>query len=151
MDDSAALDRILAPGFDPRGEVIVAEPVPLMPAAGVTGDVSWEVDEPDQRRLGVRTTGPALLVVSENWFPGWVAEVNEEPAAVHRANLTLQAVEIPAAGDHTVTLRFTAPTVRRALRLSLAATAITVLLLAASFLPTRFQPWRTRNGASQGG
>ena len=151
MDDSAALDRILAPGFDPRGEVIVAEPVRLVPAPGVTGAVVWEVDEPDHRRLGVRTTGPALLVVSENWFPGWVAEVNGEPAAVHRANLTLQAIEIPAAGDHTVTLRFTAPTVRSALRLSLAAAAITVLLLAASLLPHRFLPWRTRNGASQGG
>ena len=151
MGDSAALDRILAPGFDPRGEVIVAEPVPLMPAAGVMGDVAWELDEPDHRRLRVRTTGPALLVVSENWFPGWVAEVNGAPAAMHRANLTLQAVEIPAAGDHTVTLRFTAPTVRSALRLSLAAAAITVLLLAASLTPSRFQPWRTRNGVSQGG
>ena len=151
MDDSAALDRILAPGFDPRGEVIVAEPVPLMPAAGVMGDIAWEVDEPDYRRLRVRTTGPALLVVSENWFPGWVADVDGEPAATHRANLTLQAVEIPAAGDHTVTLRFTAPTVRSALRISLAAAALTVLLLVAPLLPSRFQRWRIRSGAVQGG
>ena len=63
--------------------------------------VTWELNDPDHRRLRVTTTGPALLVISENWFPGWVAEVDGEPADVHRANLTLQAVEIPSAGAPT--------------------------------------------------
>ena len=145
MDDDAALARILSPGFDPAREVILAEPVPLMPAAGALGAVEWELDEPDQRRLRVRSSGPALLVVSENWFPGWVAEVDGQPATVHRANLTLQAVEIPAAGDHTVTLRFTAPTVRSALRISIAAAVATVLMLGASFVPSRWRRRRTRD------
>ena len=83
------------------------------------------------------TGGPALLVVSENWFPGWVAEIDGEPAAVHRANITLQAVEIPGAGEHTVELRFTAPTVRSALRISVVASAITLLLFASSFIRAR--------------
>lgn len=93
--------------------------------------------EPDERRLRVTTGGPALLVVSENWFPGWVAEVDGEPAAVRRANLTLQAVEIPSGGDHTVTLRFTAPTVTNALRISIVAGVIAVLLFASSYLRGR--------------
>ena len=94
------------------------------------------------------TSGPALLVISENWFPGWVAEVDGEPAEVRRANLTLQAVEIPSAGDHTVTLRFTAPTVRSALRLSIVASVITLLLFALSYvrgLP-RWLPLGRRSG-----
>ena len=72
--------------------------------------------------------------MSENWFPGWVAEVDGEVAEVRRANLTLQVVEIPSAGEHTVTLRFTAPTVKGALRLSIVASVITVLLFALSFV-----------------
>ena len=134
LDDDAALAGILSATFDPAREVILAEPASLVPDPSVTGDVTWQLNDPDERRLRVTTTGPAFLVVSENWFPGWVAEVDGEPAEVRRANLTLQAVEIPSAGDHTVTLRFTAPTVRRALRLSIVASAITILLFALSYV-----------------
>lgn len=142
LDDDDALDTILSAAFDPAREVVLAEPLSMAPDPSVTGQVIWDLADPDERRLRVTTTGPALLVVSENWFPGWVAEVDGGPAEVRRANLTLQAVEIPSAGDHTVTLRFTAPTVRSALRLSLAASAITVLLFAASFVP-RVSAWLT--------
>lgn len=138
-DDEAALARILSPEFDPGREAILAEPPTLaLPEPGGArggGQVAWDLNEPDERRLRVTTAGPALLVVSENWFPGWVAEVDGEPAEVRRANLTLQAVEIPSPGDHVVTLRYTAPTVRSALRLSIAASVITVLLFGLSFVP----------------
>ena len=134
LDDDAALARILSGAFDPAREVVLAEPASLSPDPSVTGTVTWELNDPDERRLRVTTTGPALLVVSENWFPGWVAEVDGEAAEVRRSNLTLQAVEIPSAGEHTVTLRFTAPTVRSALRLSIVASVITTLLFALSFV-----------------
>ena len=134
LDDDAALARILSGAFDPSREVVLAEPASLSPDPSVTGTVTWELNDPDHRRLRVTTTGPALLVVSENWFPGWVAEVDGEATEVRRANLTLQALEIPSAGTHTVTLRFTAPTVRSALRLSIVASVITVLLFALSYV-----------------
>ena len=134
LDDDAALARILSGAFDPAREVGLAEPASLAPDPSATGTVNWELNDPDERRLRVTTTGPALLVVSENWFPGWVAEVDGEPAEVRRANLTLQVVEIPSSGEHTVTLRFTAPTVKSALRLSIVASVITVLLFALSYV-----------------
>ncbi|MDE2793195.1 MAG: hypothetical protein OXL34_00105 [Gemmatimonadota bacterium] len=134
LDDDAALARILSAAFDPSREAVLAEPASLAPDPSVTGTATWELNDPDERRLRVTTTGAALLVVSENWFPGWVADIDGEPAEVRRANLTLQAVEIPSAGEHTVTLRFTAPTVKSALRLSIVASAITVLLFGLSFV-----------------
>ena len=134
LDDDAALARILSSAFDASREVVLAEPASMSPDPSVTGTVHWELNAPDERRLRVTTSGPALMVVSENWFPGWVAEVDGEAAEVRRANLTLQVVEIPSAGEHTVTLRFTAPTVRSAVRLSIAASVITVLLFALSYV-----------------
>ncbi len=145
-EDDDALARILSSGFDPGRDAILAEPATLAVLGGsALGPVAWELYEPDLRRLRVTTTGPALLVISENWFPGWVAEVNGQPSEVRRANVTLQAVEIPAAGDHTVTLRFTAPTVRSALRLSIVASVIALLLFGSSWLhalPARLRPRR---------
>lgn len=148
-DDDAALARILAPDFDPAREAILAAPPALGEEVGGRGaaPVEWTVFEPDTRALKVQTTGPALLVISENWFPGWLAEVNGQPAEVRRVNLTLQAVRIPAAGEHTVTLRFTAPTVRSALLISVAAAAVTLLLLASPWLHGLAGRLRGRQGA----
>ena len=131
-DEEAALAALLASDFDPERKAILPSPPSIELAdapAGPPGTVTWELYEPDHRRLSVTTEGPALLIVSENWFPGWVAEIDGTAAEVRRANLTLQAVEIPESGTHTVTLRFTAPTVARALRITLAA-ALTVVVLA---------------------
>ncbi|MCY3808845.1 MAG: hypothetical protein OXG58_05385 [Gemmatimonadetes bacterium] len=133
-DDEAALARILSRDFDPGREAVLAAPLPGAVGGGGSGPVEWVSYEPDERELRVSTTGPALLVVSENWFPGWVAEVNGEPADVHRANLTLQAVRIAEAGEHTVTMRFTAPTVRRALWLSVGAAVVVLVLLASPYM-----------------
>lgn len=134
LDDEPALARILSATFDPSREVVLAEPASVSTSPSVTGEVTWELNEPDERRLRVTTTGPALLVVSENWFPGWVADVDGEATEVRRANLTLQVVEIPSAGEHRVTLHFTAPTVRRALRPSIVASVITIILFGLSYM-----------------
>lgn len=140
LDDDRALERILSRDFDPAVRAVLSTPIPSAATADVSGSVEWEADAPGYRQLRVRSSGPALLVVSENWFPGWEAEVDGRPAPVHRVNLTLQAVEIPGAGEHSVTLRFTAPSVRSALRITIACTLVTLLLLAASLVPPRL--WR---------
>lgn len=139
-DDEAALESILSPDFDPAREAVLSEPAPELASAltalpdQAAGTVEWEVAEPDYRRMRVTTTRPGLLIVSENWFPGWVVEIDGAPADLHRANLTLQAVALPSAGEHVVTLRYTAPTVRRALRVSAASAVAVGLMLVAPLL-----------------
>jgi len=59
-DDDAALARILDPGFDPGREAILAEPPGVAVTGGsAAGPVTWELYEPDRRRMRVTTTGPA--------------------------------------------------------------------------------------------
>lgn len=145
-DDEAALARLLSRDFDPAREAVVSRPAPELartPEAPSDGDgndqaavgtVVWEDAGPDYRRLRATSRGPGLLIVSENWFPGWVAELDGAPAELHRVNLTLQAVELPEAGEHVVELRYTAPTVGRALRVSAASALAVGLMLAAPLL-----------------
>ena len=134
-NDEAALAQILDASFDPAQEAILAEPpgIALEGGGGAgQGRVVWERFDPDHRVLRVRATAPALMVIAENWFPGWVAEIDGVELPVRRANLTLQAIEIPSAGDHRITLRFTAPMVASALRLTSGSLAIVLVLLAVS-------------------
>lgn len=143
-DDEAALDRVLSRDFDPAREAVVSRPAPeffeaLVPpsaeeAAEAVGSVVWQEAEADYRRMRVTLERPGALIVSENWFPGWVAEVDGAPAEVHRVNVTLQAIALPTAGEHVVELRYTAPTVARALRVSVASALAVGLMLATPLL-----------------
>lgn len=135
MEDDRALARILSRDFDPAREAILADGAPVE-AGDVAGSVEWILAEPARRRLRVESDGPGLLVVSENWLPGWTAEVGGRPAPVRRANIAFQAVELPGAGVHDVELRYGAPAVRSALKVTAASVAALLLLLAA--------PWAGR-------
>jgi hypothetical protein len=45
--------------------------------------------------------GPALLVLTDSWFPGWKAKVDGEDADVHRVDYVIRGVSVPA-GSHRV-------------------------------------------------
>jgi uncharacterized membrane protein YfhO len=40
-------------------------------------------------------------VLSDSWYPGWKATVDQEAATIERANLAFRAVYVPQ-GTHTV-------------------------------------------------
>ena len=46
--------------------------------------------------LAAHTERPGYLVLSEVWFPGWLATVNGKSAPVWRANYTLRALAVPS-------------------------------------------------------
>jgi hypothetical protein len=60
---------------------------------------------PTQQRIRVVTQKPAWLVVSELDFPGWNADLDGKPLAIHRANGMFRAVCIPP-GEHELRFGF---------------------------------------------
>lgn len=72
-------------------------------------------------RIAVEAEGPGTLVFSEVFYPGWVARVDGEHAAVERAYEVLRAVHLPE-GEHSIVLEF------RPWRV-IVGTAITVITL----------------------
>jgi hypothetical protein len=102
-----AADRLFAPDFDYRRKAVVAEPLP----AGVEiepnpqGSVQWLLREPNQQRLTVRSDKPALLMVLDNYYHAWRAQVGGHDVPIIRANHTFRAIPVPA-GTHEVTLRY---------------------------------------------
>jgi hypothetical protein len=80
----------------------------------------------------VATPSPALLILSEPYYPGWQAMVDGRPAPLLRADYILRAVPI-SAGEHTVELTF------RPLSFTAGAvmSALTIVLLGMSFIIRR--------------
>lgn len=93
---------------------------------------------PIRKIIRTKSDQPGLLVIAENFHPGWQATLDGEPTTIHRANYTAQALYLPA-GEHEFTLLY--------LPISLVAGAgisgLTTLLL----LIWGGRRWVTRNRA----
>ena len=126
--DSEMAGTVLDPRFDVRsaalfdtGAAVTAVeltsiPEPLAIRARTTryepGAIDIELDQP-------APPGSALLV-SENYYPGWTAQVDGKPAPIGRADLTIIGVELPA-GARQVSLRFTSPPFEKGKTITLVA------------------------------
>ena len=53
----------------------------------------------------VETDGPAMLLLADNWFPGWQASVNGTEQEFYRSHMTFRAVSVPA-GSSAVEFRY---------------------------------------------
>jgi hypothetical protein len=131
VGEDRTLAAILGEGgfdYDPARQTVLTEPPPLELAGGeVEGGVTWVERTPNRLVLEVSSSGPALLVLSENWFPAWMASVDGAPVSVLRADHTLRAVPVPE-GTHRVEMWYESDL----LRASAGVSAVCVLVLLGS-------------------
>lgn len=105
----AVLQALHAPGFDPRQTAVILGAPGQGLAAGGSGTVTDIKPGNNSLSFRVDTDAPALVFVSQVWYPGWHALVDGKPAgAPLRANYLFQAVAVPQ-GDHKVELHFDPP------------------------------------------
>jgi hypothetical protein len=125
--------RILSdPDFDPRGSAVVTAPISGIEASE---SGSARITEAKLNSISIEVSAPsgALLVLSDNYYPGWLARIDGAPIEILRANHTMRAVAIPA-GRHIVSLVFSPPSFIWSCRASLAAAAVIIALMLGSWL-----------------
>ncbi len=91
-------------------------------------------DEPELVRLEAQTSEPALLVISDAYYPGWEATVDGEPVEIVRTNITFRGVLLEP-GSHVVEMRYAPASVRWGLRLSILSVIVAGGVLALGCLP----------------
>lgn len=131
-----AIRAMHAPSFDPHQQAIVITAVPLPPLAPMTGNEQVAITHYGSNRiqLAVDASAPAVLVISEIWYPGWHATVNQVRVPVLQVNGGLRGIAVPA-GHSDVSLSF-APT---SWRLGLFAFALGCCLLLVIGVRLRFR------------
>jgi hypothetical protein len=145
LPDSLALRRLFEPDFDPRTTVILEErPAPeLEPQPGASGSIRWLERGVNGQRLEVSATAPALLVVTDSYYPAWRARLAETEAPILRANLAFRAIPVPA-GQHELEIFFRSDLFRRSVLLSLSSgIAVVAILIAGWATGRRHSPART--------
>ena len=88
--------------------------------------MQWEERGNEHFSLRVTADRPALLVVTDNYYPAWKARVDGRETPVVRTNYTFRGVPV-GAGEHTVEFYYDGGYLRGA---SFASIALMLLLLA---------------------
>ena len=107
-DAGAAHTRIHAPDFDPATMVVLLEgqgkPLDVDPG---DGERRLGLADFEANHLEVTVTTPVegYLVVSDMFYPGWVATVDGEPRPILQANYCFRAVHV-GPGEHRVRFEF---------------------------------------------
>jgi Bacterial membrane protein YfhO len=116
--------------FDPRAMALVEDQAGMAPRPLAPGASAKIVRyEPNRLEVAVKTATPAMLVLSESWYPGWKAEIDDRPAPVERVDYVLRGVRLEG-GEHRVRLRFEPLSVT----LGFAVSALTALAVASAAL-----------------
>ncbi|HJQ52512.1 MAG TPA: hypothetical protein VJ825_01600 [Gemmatimonadaceae bacterium] len=99
--------------FDPSAEVASAGAIQSLPAP-LSISTSVRSYAPGSVKIDLSAPAPAgsSLIVSENYYPGWIASVDGKPGRLGRADYSLIGVELPE-GARTVELNFTSPAYQR--------------------------------------
>ena len=120
--EDEAFESAGAPVVDLNATAIVEDKAALLPTTDATsnGRVSVVDESTDRRTLLVTSSGPAFVVLRENYHPGWKAVVDGNPAPVYRADYLFFGVPV-SPGSHTVVFEFDPPLTMPLLYLGLVA------------------------------
>ena len=112
-----ALERVLDENFRPE-EVAIVQNGPHLNGTG-QGKIEVGYYGPNDVVLHVETDAPALLVLSDTFYPGWRATVDGTPVPIYQTNAALRGVPVPA-GAHRVEMHFRPRTLQIGLGLAAA-------------------------------
>ena len=144
--------RILSDsGFDPHTTVVIerdaatavtrkAGNTPVSKSTGNDSRVGTEtvlpgpgvatIVEDERNRVVIQTENETegLVVLSDNYYPGWRALIDDVPVEILRANCTMRAVNVPS-GRHLVSFVFMPAAFFVSMYVSVAAAAVTLAAL----------------------
>jgi hypothetical protein len=129
-DQLRAVER---PGFPRRGVVVTDRPLAGIPLAGSTASGATRSAQilsyaPEKVRILVHAKRESVLVLTDDYFPGWIASVNGHRAGIARVDYLMRGVRV-GAGTSTVTFSYQPSSWRVGWIISLAAFVVWLGLL----------------------
>jgi hypothetical protein len=130
----AARKAILAPDFEPRERLVVEQGEESLPAWLVAPGVAHFMPLRIARYSGsvvellADLDAPSMVVLTDSFYPGWVAYVDGKQRPLYRVNSIVRGVPVEA-GMHDVSFRYEPKYLRAWLCVSLGSCAVSLLLV----------------------
>lgn len=100
-----ALTYLQTRGIDPAQTVILEtssdQPPPALPQPALNSTATIIAENPQLITIKTSLAAAGYVVLLDTYYPGWVAQVDEAPMLIYRANYIGRAVFVPA-GEHIV-------------------------------------------------
>ena len=122
-----ALSEMIHQPFRPDQEVILADDATtqatgLVADRGGQGVATITSYAAGAVKIHTSASADAWLVLSDTYYPGWVASVDGQPTSLLRGDVLFRVVPVPG-GEHDVEFRFEPASVKLGLLISLGALA----------------------------
>jgi hypothetical protein len=104
-NDHAAINLLTDPEFDPAVEAVLSEGQVLNNTPPVSSRATIMTYEPEFVLIQASLDAPGYLILSDTWYPGWIASIDDLPTDIIRANIHFRAVYLPA-GNHSITFKY---------------------------------------------
>lgn len=101
-NDEEIIDTIYDESFDPLSQIILEED-PNLESVDKELDYELSIDAYGKNKviISLETDSEALLFLSDSYFPGWKAYVDDLEVKIYRADYALRAIKVPK-GTHKV-------------------------------------------------
>jgi hypothetical protein len=150
-----ALGELSDTSFNPAQTAVIEGSPPtdvlsMLDAGASTGasEVLFQEYSDNNVRLRVRTDEPALLVLTDTYYPGWKVTVDGDRGTIYPADVAFRGVFIPA-GEHVVEFSYSPATFKAGAAISLASIAVLISYAAFAAVRHRLRP-RTRTVSDDG-
>ncbi|MBI3984988.1 MAG: YfhO family protein [Candidatus Levybacteria bacterium] len=107
-DSQRKLQALFNPSFNPATAAIVeqgSKELSLVKEARTQGSAIVKSYEENKVLIETRSLTNSLLVLSDNYYPGWKAFVDDKEVFIYRTNYTLRGIVVPS-GTHIVSFRY---------------------------------------------
>lgn len=107
MDDATTLNEIRREDFKPRESLVLTSGAPLDAGGAQRADESVQIVsyQPERVALSVRAQAEAYVLLTDAWYPGWVARVDGVETPIERADYIFRAVRVNA-GTHRIEFEY---------------------------------------------
>ncbi len=138
-DYGEALERVLDENFRPE-VVAVVQDGPHLNGAG-HGRIEVGYYNPNGGMFYVENDAPALLVLSDTFYPGWQARVDGAPTPIYRTNAVFRGIPVPP-GRHRVEIHYRPRSLQVGTGLAIGASLIGLLKSHQGFRRGRYRDHR---------
>jgi hypothetical protein len=127
-----ALNKTRELGWETRHSLVIEGTPPelslLKTVSNASGGAEIELYSPEEVDLRVTTSNPSFLVLTDTFYPGWNAYVDDKPTNTYRAYGLVRAVFV-SAGSHQISFKYEPDSFKIGTYISILSVATLVILL----------------------
>ena len=101
---------------------------PSKPIESSEGSINIIVDKPGHIEIEANNTTRSFVVISEAWYPGWTASIDNTKVPTQLVNGYIQGLYLEAPGPHKIILEYNPAILTRAYKISVLGILLTLFL-----------------------